>query len=108
LGLVKKQDISMGKYRWLTVVSSEEPDGAQLVFEPNDNPAAKDYQQAIYKQGKSATMFFVDDVQKEYDRIMKLGVVFTMKPTKTPGSTIAVLDDTCGNLTQLTQLSRPM
>jgi predicted enzyme related to lactoylglutathione lyase len=108
LGFVKKQDISMGKYRWLTVVSPEEPEQAQLVLEPNDNPAAKDYQQAIYKQGKSAAMFFVDDVQKEYDRIVKLGIVFTMQPTKTPGSTIAMLDDTCGNIIQLTQLSRPM
>jgi predicted enzyme related to lactoylglutathione lyase len=108
LGFVKKQDISMGNYRWLTVVSPEESDGTQLVLEPNDNPAAKDYQEALHKQGKSATMFFVEDLQTEYDRLTKLGVVFTMKPTKTPGSTIAVLDDTCGNLIQLTQLSRSM
>jgi len=106
LGFVKKQDISMGKYRSLTVVSPEEPDGTQLVLEPNDNPAAKDYQEALHTQGKSAMMFSVEDLQKEYDRLTKLGVVFTMMPTKTPGSTIAILDDTCGNLIQLTQLSR--
>jgi predicted enzyme related to lactoylglutathione lyase len=108
LGFVKKQDVSMGNYRWLTVVSPEEPEGTQLVLEPNDNPAAKDYQETLHRQGKSAIMFFTEDLQKEYDRLTKLGVVFTMKPTKTPGSTITVLDDTCGNLIQLTQLSKSM
>jgi catechol 2,3-dioxygenase-like lactoylglutathione lyase family enzyme len=71
LGFVKKLDIPAGKYRWLTVVSSEEPNGTQLVLEPNDNPAAQTYQQAIFKQGISATMFFVDDIQKEYQRLKK-------------------------------------
>jgi predicted enzyme related to lactoylglutathione lyase len=106
LGFVKKQDITAGKFRWLTVVSPEEPDGAQLLLGPNDNPAAaaKTYQEAIFKQGIPAAMFFVDDVQGEYDRMRKAGVVFTMAPTKTPGSTIAIFDDTCGNLIQLTQL----
>ena len=105
LGFVKKQDISVGKYRWLTVVAPEERDGTQLHLEPNDNPAARAYQQAIFKQGLPAAMFFVDDTQKEYERIKKLGVAFTMKPTKTTGSIIAVLDDTCGNLIQLTHLT---
>ena len=104
LGFAKKADVSAGKYRWLTVVSQEEPNGSQLVLEPNDNPASRSYQEAIYKQGIPATMFFVDDIQKEYRRLKGLGVKFTMEPTKTPGSTIARLDDTCGNLIQITQL----
>jgi len=104
LGFAKKADVSAGRYRWLTVVSQEEPNGSQLVLEPNDNPASRSYQEAIYKQGIPATMFFVDDIQKEYRRLKGLGVKFTMEPTKTPGSTIARLDDTCGNLIQITQL----
>ena len=104
LGFVKKSDIKSGKYRWLTVVSPEEQDGTQLLLEPNDNPAAKSYQESIFKQGIPAAMFFVDDIQKEYRRLKGLGVKFTKEPTKTPGSTIVVLDDTCGNLIQLTQL----
>src|SRR2546422_7985502 len=104
LGFVKKADVSAGKYRWLTVVSAEELNGAQLVLEPNDNPAAKTYQESILKQGIPTTMFFVDDIQKEYQKLKKLGVKFTMEPTKTPGSTIARFDDTVGNLIQITQL----
>ncbi len=104
LGFVKKMDISAGKYRWLTVVSPEEPNGSQLVLEPNDNPVAKSYQESIFKQGIRTTMFFVDDIQKEYQRLKKLGVKFTMEPTKTPGSIISVFDDTVGNLIQITQL----
>ena len=104
LGFAKKADVSAGKYRWLTVVSQEEPNGSQLVLEPNDNPAARSYQEAIYKQGIPATMFFVDDIQKEYRRLKRLGVKFTMEPTRTPGSTIARFEDTCGNLVQITQL----
>ena len=106
LGFVKKSDVTAGKYRWLTVVSPEEQDGTQLLLEPNDNPAAKSYQESIFKQGIPAAMFFVDDIQKEYRRLKGLGVKFTKEPTKTPGSTIVVLDDTCGNLIQLTQLGR--
>ena len=104
LGFVKKADVSAGKYRWLTVVSAEEPNGPQLVLEPNDNPAAKTYQESILKQGIPTTMFFVDNIQKEYQKLKKLGVKFTMEPTKTPGSTIARFDDTVGNLIQITQL----
>jgi len=104
LGFVKKSDVTAGKYRWLTVVSPEEKDGAQLQLAPNDNPAARTYQESIFHQGIPAAMFFVDDVQKEYQRLKRLGVKFTMEPTRTPGSTIVVLDDTCGNLIQLTQL----
>jgi predicted enzyme related to lactoylglutathione lyase len=106
LGFVKKADITAGKYRWLTVASPEDQDGTQLVLEPNDNLAAKAYQEALFKQGIRATSFFVDDIQKEYERLKKLGVKFTMEPTNLTGtgSTIAVLDDTCGNLIQITQL----
>ena len=104
LGFVKKTDISAGKYRWLTVVSPEEPNGSQLVLEPNDNPVAKSYQESIFKQGIRTTMFFVDDISKEYQRLKKLGVKFAMEPTKTPGSIISVFDDTVGNLIQITQL----
>jgi predicted enzyme related to lactoylglutathione lyase len=104
LGFVKKKDISAGSYRWPTVVSAEDPDGSQLVLEPNANPAARTYQESILKQGISATMFFVDDVQKEAQRLKKLGVKFTTEPTKTPGSTIAQFHDTVGNLIQITEL----
>ena len=104
LGFVKKADVTAYNFRWLTVVSPEEPEGTQLQLGPNDNPAAKTYQEAIYKQGIPAAMFFVDDVEKEYQRLKELEVKFTTEPTKTPGSTIVVFDDTCGNLIQLTQL----
>ena len=104
LGFVKKADVKAGNYRWLTVVSPEEQDGTQLVLEPNNNPAAKAYQEAIFNQGVRATTFFVDDIQKEYEKLKKLGVKFTMQPTKVTGSTITLLDDTCGNLIQITQL----
>jgi predicted enzyme related to lactoylglutathione lyase len=104
LGFVKKMDVTAGKYRWLTVVSPDDQNGPQLVLEPNDNPAAKTYQQSIFKQGIPATNFFVDDIQKEHQRLKKLGVRLTMEPTKVPGSTIARFDDTVGNLIQVTQL----
>ena len=105
LGFVKKADITGGGYRWLTVASPEDPDGTQLVLEPNQNPAAKAYQEALFKQGIRTNMFIVDDIQKEYQRLKKLGVKFTMEPTNLgTGQTIAVLDDTCGNLIQITQM----
>ena len=107
LGFVKKADIKANNYWWLTVISPEDQDGVVLVLEPNENPAAKAYQEAIFKQGISVNMFFVDDVQKEYERLKKLGVSFTKEPTKLPGigTTIAILDDTCGNLVQITKLN---
>jgi len=104
LGFVKSADVSAGDYRWLTVVSPEERDGTQLLLEPNENPAAKTYQRAIFEQGISAAMFFSDDIEKEYQRLKGLGVKFTMEPMRTPGSTTAVFDDTCGNLIQITQM----
>jgi len=105
LGFAKKMDFSNGPYRWLTVVSQEEPDGTELQLALNDNPAAKVYQQAIFEQKTPAANLFVADTQAEYARLKELGVTFTMEPTKTVGSTIAVLDDTCGNLIQLTHLA---
>ena len=104
LGFVKKADVKAGNYRWLTVTSPENRDGTQLVLEPNENPAAKTFQEAIFRQNIPAAAFFVDDIQKEYERLKKLGVKFTMVPTKVTGSTIARFDDTCGNLIQIVQL----
>jgi predicted enzyme related to lactoylglutathione lyase len=104
LGFVKKTDFSQGAYRWLTVVSPQEPDAAELQLEANSNPAAKAYQQAMFEQGQAAAMFFADDVEAEHKRMTALSAKFTMPPTKVTGSTIAMLDDGCGNLIQLTKL----
>ena len=106
LGFVKKADFSNGPYRWLTVGSTEDPDGAELQLERNDNPAAKAFQQAKFQQGQPAAMFYTDDVQRESDRLKKAGAEFTMSPTKVTGSTIAMVNDTCGNLIQLVKLDR--
>ena len=105
LGFVKKADFSQGPYRWLTVASAEEPDGTQLQLALNDNPAAKTYQQAIFQQGQPAAMFFTDDLQADYERVKARGAEFTMPPTDTTGSKIAMLNDTCGNRIQITQLT---
>jgi predicted enzyme related to lactoylglutathione lyase len=105
LDFVKKADFSQGPFRWLTVASPEDPDGTELQLALNDNPAAKTYQQAIFQQGQPAAMFYTDDVQADYERIKARGAEFTMPPTKVTGSTIAMVNDTCGNLIQLTQLS---
>ena len=106
LGFAKKADFSNGPYRWLTVGSSEEPDGTQLQLALNNNPAAKAYQQAMFGQGQPAAMFYTDDVKSEYERIKSRGAEFSMGPTQVPGATIAKLNDTCGNLIQITQLAR--
>ncbi len=106
LGFAKKADFSNGPYRWLTVGSAEEPDGTELQLALNDNPAAKAYQQAIFQQGQPAAMFFTDDVRGDYERIKAHGAEFTMPPTDVTASIIAMLNDTCGNLIQLTQLKR--
>jgi len=106
LGFAKKADFRNGPFRWLTVASPEEPEGAELQLALNDNPAAKAYQQAVFQQGQPAAMFFTDDVKAEYERIKARGGEFTMPPTGVTGSTIAMLPDTCGNLIQLTQLAR--
>ena len=106
LGFVKKADFSQGPFRWLTITSPEEPEGTQLQLALNNNPAAKVYQQAMFQQGQPAAMFFTDDVQGDYERIKARGAEFTMLPTEVTGSTIAKLNDTCGNLIQITQLAR--
>jgi len=106
LGLVKKNDFSNGPYRWLTVASSEEPEGTELQLALNDNPAAAAYQQALFQQGQPAVMFFTDDIKADYERIKARGGEFAMAPTEVTGSTIAKLNDTCGNLIQITQLAR--
>jgi|SRR5579859_22189 predicted enzyme related to lactoylglutathione lyase len=106
LGFAKKADFSNGPYRWLTVGSAEEPEGTQLQLALNNNPAAKAYQEAMFQQNQPAAMFYTDDVKADYERIKARGAEFTMAPTGVPGSTIARLNDTCGNLIQLTQLAR--
>lgn len=104
LGFVKKADFSQGAYRWLTVASPEEPDGTELQLALNNNPAAKNYQQALFQQGQPAAMFFTDDLQADYERMKSRGAEFTTPPTDVTASKIAMLNDTCGNLIQLTQL----
>jgi predicted enzyme related to lactoylglutathione lyase len=106
LGFAKKADFSQGPFRWLTVASPEEPDGTELQLALNDNPSAKAYQQAIFQQNKPAAMFFTDDVKAEHERIKARGAEFAMPPTDVHFATIAMLNDTCGNLIQLTQLAR--
>ncbi len=104
LGFVKKADFSNGPFRWLTVASSEQPDGTELQLALNNNPAAQAYQQAMFQQSQPAAMFFTDDVQADYVRIKARGAEFTMPPTDVTASIIAVVNDTCGNLIQLVQL----
>jgi len=106
LGFAKKADFSNGPYRWLTVASPEEPDGTELQLALNNNPTAQTYQQAIFQQSQPAANFFTDDVKGDYERIKARGAEFTMPPKEVTGATIAMLNDTCGNLIQLTQLAR--
>jgi predicted enzyme related to lactoylglutathione lyase len=106
LGFTKKSDFSQGPYRWLTVAPAEEPGGTELQLALNNNPVAKTYQQGIFQQGQPAAMFFTDDIKGDYERIKAHGAEFTMPPTDVTASTIAMLNDTCGNIIQLTQLTR--
>jgi len=106
LGFQKKSDFSNGPYRWLTVASAEEPDGTELQLALNSNPAARAYQQALFQQSQPAAMFFTDDVQADYDRIKARGAEFTMPPTDVTASKITMVNDTCGNLLQLTELKK--
>jgi catechol 2,3-dioxygenase-like lactoylglutathione lyase family enzyme len=103
LGFVKKLDIPMGEFRWLTVVSPDAADGVELVLEPNAHPAAQVFQKALFADGIPLTSFGVDDIQKEYDRLTGLGVVFRQKPTPMGPVTLAIFDDTCGNYIQMAQ-----
>jgi catechol 2,3-dioxygenase-like lactoylglutathione lyase family enzyme len=107
LGFVKKHDIPLGDgARWITVVSPEEPNGTELLLEPNaDYPAMKALKESLAKDGIPFTAFLVNDVQQEYERMRELGVEFTMEPTNMGMTTAAVLNDTCGNLIQIYQLN---
>lgn len=106
LGFVKKNDFTNGPHRWLTVTSPEEPNGIELHLALNNNPAAKTYQQAMFEQKQPAILFFTDDVKADYDRIKAHGGEFTMAPTDVKYATIAMLNDTCGNLVQITELKK--
>lgn len=106
LGFAKKADFSNGPYRWLTVTSPEEPNGTELQLALNNNPAGKAYQDALRQQNQPAAMFYTDDLQADYERIKAGGAEFTMPPTDVTASKIAMLNDTCGNLIQLTELKR--
>ena len=106
LGFAKKTDFNQGPFRWLTVASAEDPNGTELQLALNNNPAAKAYQQAIFQQGQPAAMFFTDDVQADFERMKARGAEFTMPPKDVTASKIAMLNDTCGNLIQITQLLR--
>lgn len=103
LGFVKKQDIPVGDARWITVVSPEDPNGPQLVLEPNNNPVALTYQQALFEQAIPITAFAVADIYEEYERLRERGVVFNMDPTDIGAVIAAVFEDTCGNLIQIYQ-----
>ena len=106
LGFVKKNDFGQGQYRWLTVTSPEDPDGAELQLALDNNPTAKAFQQAQFQQGQPAAMFFTDNLQADYERMKSRGAEFSMPPTDVTASKIAKLNDTCGNLIQVTQLLR--
>jgi catechol 2,3-dioxygenase-like lactoylglutathione lyase family enzyme len=101
LGFLPKADIPLGEARWLTVVSPEDPDGTELVLEPDGHPAARPFKDALVADGIPFTSFAVDDVEEEYARLTALGVTFTQRPTRMGPVTTAVLDDTCGNLLQI-------
>jgi predicted enzyme related to lactoylglutathione lyase len=103
LGFIKKHDVPVGEFRWISLVSPENPEGTELILEPNNHPAAKEYQQQIFAEGIPATAFGVADIQKEYHRLKEQGVAFTIAPTEMENVTIAVFDDTCGNFIQLAQ-----
>lgn len=105
LGFIKKRDVSLGQYRWLTVVSPDDQNGIELLLEPNANPAAKTYQKAIFEQGIPATSFWVESIEGECERLKSLGVTFAMEPAQMGPVTIAKFDDTCGNLIQIQKMN---
>jgi catechol 2,3-dioxygenase-like lactoylglutathione lyase family enzyme len=104
LGFQKKNDIPLGEHRWLTVVSPSNPDGTELVLEPNEHPAVEPFRTALVEDGIPFTSFAVDDVAAEYERLVALGVTFTQEPTQMGPVITAILDDSCGNLIQIAQL----
>jgi catechol 2,3-dioxygenase-like lactoylglutathione lyase family enzyme len=101
LGFTKKSDVSMGEFRWLTVVSPEDPDGTELLLEPDAHPAARPFKEALAGDGIPYTSFAVEDVQAEFERLTGLGVRFTQEPATMGPVVTAVFDDTCGNLIQI-------
>jgi catechol 2,3-dioxygenase-like lactoylglutathione lyase family enzyme len=103
LGFEKKTEIPLGAARWLTVVSPEQPDGTELLLEPDGHPAARPFKDALVADGIPFTSFGVDDVAGEFERLRALGVRFTQEPLEMGGVTTAVFDDTCGNLLQIAQ-----
>jgi catechol 2,3-dioxygenase-like lactoylglutathione lyase family enzyme len=105
LGFVKKEEVPLGEHRWLTVVSPDQPDGPELLLEPDVHPAVRPFKSALQHDGIPFTSFAVEDVEREYERLQSMGVTFTQQPLEMGGVTTAVLDDTCGNLIQLA--SRP-
>ena len=105
LGFAKKTEVPLGEHRWLTVVSPDDPDGVELVLEPDEHPAAKPFKDALVRDGIPFTSFSVEDVQGEYERLSALGVRFTQQPLDAGPVTTAVLDDTCGNLIQIAAMN---
>jgi predicted enzyme related to lactoylglutathione lyase len=103
LGFVTKQNFSVGEFKWLTVVSPEEPEGTELLLEPSDNPAAGDFKMALFELGIPAASFVVDDIHEEYNRLKQLGVTFTAEPVDVGSAIVSIFDDTCGNLIQIYQ-----
>jgi glyoxylase I family protein len=103
LGFVKSKDIPVGEFKWLTVVSPEGHPDVELSLEPNANPAARAFQEALFKQGIPLTAFEVTDIQKEFQRLKAQGVVFSKEPMKTGPVMVAIFSDTCGNLIQIYQ-----
>lgn len=106
LGFVKKSDFSNGPYRWLTVASAEDPEGTELQLALNNNPAAKAYQQALFQQDQPGANFLTDSIDADYERMKAAGATFTMPPTDVTASKIAMVNDTCGNLIQITELKK--
>jgi catechol 2,3-dioxygenase-like lactoylglutathione lyase family enzyme len=107
LGFVKKTDIPLGEHRWLTVVSPEDPEGPELVLEPDGHPAAPPFKEALVSDGIPFTSFAVEDVHRDFERLTGLGVRFTQEPTQVGPVTTAVFDDTCGNLIQIAAQASP-
>jgi catechol 2,3-dioxygenase-like lactoylglutathione lyase family enzyme len=105
LGFTKKTEVPLGEHRWLTVVSPEDPDGVELVLEPDAHPAARPFKDALMEDGIPFTSFAVEDVQREFERLSALGVRFTQEPLNAGPVTTAVLDDTCGNLIQIAAMN---
>ncbi|UOF01977.1 VOC family protein [Bdellovibrio reynosensis] len=103
LGFIVKHDIPLGAFQWLTVISPENPDGAELLLEPNENPIAKTYQKALFEQGIAAVVFMVEDLDKEFQKLSAKNVEFKVQPMTSPHGKFAIINDTCGNWVHLQQ-----